>query len=308
MNRSVIFVVVVIAIIGIYWIQSRPNPTREIKTDNKEISENPNQLSEPVLSVRPETIVQGEAVLISIKGLGDEKLKSLTFNGKKLSTFMHLGDPSAMVGVDLRMDTGTYPLVATLSNGDVLKEDIEVKPRNIERAPLGIPDKLGGNTEESQKELINTLVEEAAIMNAIPSADTKLWDGPFRMPINPPITITDTYGYSRITGGNSISHKGTDFRAAIGTPVYAMNSGVVRFTDYLRNYGYTVVIDHGLGLHTVYMHLSEILVKEGQSVNKGDLIAKSGNTGYVIGPHLHLSVRINAISIDPMRFMDIFGE
>ena len=87
-----------------------------------------------------------------------------------------------------------------------------------------------------------------------------------------------------------------------------MNSGKVVFSGSLRNYGHTVIIDHGYGLHTVYMHLSERRVELNQAVGKSELIGLSGDTGYVLGPHLHLSVRINSISIDPMKFMEIFGE
>ncbi|MDP2641908.1 MAG: M23 family metallopeptidase, partial [bacterium] len=159
-----------------------------------------------------------------------------------------------------------------------------------------------------EKTLINTLVQEGAIINSIPTANTVLWSGEFRLPIDEPITITDTYGYSRLTGASSISHKGTDFRASLGTPVFAMNSGTIRFTDFLRNYGNTIVIDHGLGLQTIYMHLSEINVETGDEVKRGDLIGKSGDTGYVLGPHLHLSIKIGGISIDPERFMALFGN
>jgi hypothetical protein len=300
-------------ICGAYWAANQPDSSANTAVPPSDEPSHapvpaPEETKEPNISVRPGEIIQGEAVLVSVKDLGAQKLESLSFDGKKLRTFMYNGSPSALIGMDLRMKTGTYPLVATLSGGQELDESIKVSPRVIETAPLGIPEKLGGNTEESEQELVNTLVEEAAIMNAIPSGDEKLWDGAFRYPIDPPVVITDTYGYSRQTGGSSISHKGTDFRAAIGTPVYAMNSGQVRFTDFMRNYGYTIVIDHGLGLHTVYMHLSKILVENGQMVEKGQLIGKSGDTGYVTGPHLHLSVRINAVSIDPMKFMELFGN
>lgn len=127
------------------------------------------------------------------------------------------------------------------------------------------------------------------------------------MPLEGTITVTDKYGYSRVTGGSSLNHKGVDLRAPLGTPVYAMNDGVVRFTSTMRNYGKTIAIDHGNGILTIYMHLSEIGVKEGQTVKKGELLGKSGDTGYVFGPHLHLTVRINGISIDPMKFMELFG-
>ena len=179
--------------------------------------------------------------------------------------------------------------------------------RYIAKAPLGIPEKLGGDTPEAERELINTLVEEGKLISAVPTEDEKLWEGEFRLPIDEPITITDTYGYSRLTGASSISHKGTDFRAAVGTPVYAMNFGKIVFNRFLRNYGNTIIIDHGLGLHTIYMHLSEIGVPLGADVDKGEEIGKTGDTGYVLGPHLHLSIRIGGISIDPEIFMEIIG-
>ena len=260
------------------------------------------------LSVIPEAITQGEPVLIAMSGMSIAEVESLSVDGKNLGVFLHAGKPSALIGIDLRGRVGTYPLILKLADGREVRKNLIVNEREIITAPLGIPDKLGGNTPEAEQELINTLVQEAALINSIPSEARKLWEGTFRYPIDLPITITDTYGYSRQTGGSSISHKGTDFRAAIGTPVYAMNSGAVRFSSLLRNYGHTVIIDHGFGLHTVYMHLSERSVALGEEVAKGELVGRSGDTGYVLGPHLHLSVRIDGISIDPMKFMEIFGE
>ncbi len=259
------------------------------------------------LLIRPTKVEQGDPALITINGVATlEEIQSLTLNGRALKIFMHEGKPRALAGFDLRGAIGSFPLELRLRNGSTTSAKFVVGEKYIAKAPLGIPDKLGGNTPQAEQELVNTLVEEGKLISAVPSASTKLWEGSFRLPIDPPITITDVYGYSRQTGGSSISHKGTDFRAAIGTPIYAMNSGVVRFTRFLRNYGNTVIVDHGLGLHTIYMHLSEINVKDGQKVQKGDLLGKSGDTGYVTGPHLHLTVRIGGISIDPEKFLTIF--
>jgi murein DD-endopeptidase MepM/ murein hydrolase activator NlpD len=85
-----------------------------------------------------------------------------------------------------------------------------------------------------------------------------------------------------------------------------MNRGVVRLSKKLNTYGNTVVVDHGLGLMTMYMHLSKREVVEGQLVLRGQEIGKSGQTGYAEMPHLHVSIRIAGISIDPMKFMDFF--
>ena len=258
------------------------------------------------ISISPAKIIQGDPVLITINGVATSTVKSLTFDGKTLGTFMHDGKPSAMVGIDLRGRIGSYPVVLTLDDGRKIETKLVVGERVITKEPLGIPEELGGNTPQAERELLNTLVKEGAIISAVPTSPTTLWSGAFRLPLNPPITITDIYGYSRETGASTISHKGTDFRATVGTLVYAMNSGLVRLTTNMRNYGNVIVVDHGLGLHTIYMHLSEILIKNGDAISKGQLIAKSGNTGYVLGPHLHLTIRINGISIDPMKFMELF--
>jgi murein DD-endopeptidase MepM/ murein hydrolase activator NlpD len=263
---------------------------------------------EPSLTISPATILQGEPALITINNIGTSTVRSLSFNSKAVGTFSHEGKLSALVGIDLRQTPGSYPLVLTLSDGSTVKKNLVVGARQVVKAPLGIPEELGGNTPEAEKELLNTLVQEGALISAIPTASEKLWSGAFRVPIDPPITITDVYGYSRLTGASTIAHKGTDFRAAVGTPVYTMNSGTVRFTRNLRNYGNVIGVDHGLGLLTIYMHLSEINVALGQEVKKGELIGKSGNTGYVLGPHLHLTVRINGISIDPLKFLELLGE
>jgi hypothetical protein len=260
-------------------------------------------LVEPELVVTPAEPKQGEPVLISINGTSTAS--SITWRGKRVETFLYEGKPSALVGVDMRATPGSYPVVATLADGTKLTESVTVAKRVVPTAPLGIPDNLGGNTPEAEQTLLTTLAQENVILNDVQTESRALWTGAFGWPVKDPI-VTDEYGYNRQTGASTISHKGTDFRAAIGTPVYAMNDGVVRIAREFRNYGYTVVVDHGLGVQTLYMHLSELLVRPGDKVEKGEEIAKSGKTGYSEFPHLHVSVKIGGISIDPMVFMDLF--
>ncbi len=96
-------------------------------------------------------------------------------------------------------------------------------------------------------------------------------------------------------------HNGVDFKASVGTPVYAPADGVVSFAGYQRAAGYYVIVRHINNYSTVYMHLSKYEVKRGQKVTAGQLIARSGNTGRTTGPHLHYEVRINDRPVNPLK-------
>ncbi|MDO8424042.1 MAG: M23 family metallopeptidase [bacterium] len=304
--KKLILILIPLILLGAYLYRPVTAPVAE---ESKAPVEQEERVLEPILSVRPANPIQGEPVLVTVENIpAGSSIKSLTFNGKSLYIFDDNGKSSALIGIDLRQTPGTYPITLTLSDGQVIKKNLTVGTRTVVKAPLGIPEKLGGDTPEAEKELINTLVEEGAIISAVPTSNEKLWSGKFRLPLEGLVVVTDNYGYSRITGSSNISHKGTDFRAATGTSVYAMNEGIVRFAGYLRNYGHTIIIDHGLGLHTIYMHLSERLVNLNDTVEKGRLIARSGESGYTLGPHLHISIRIGGISIDPEKFMALLGE
>jgi len=258
------------------------------------------------ISVFPEHIIQGEPIRISIESVASlREIKNIKFNGKTLGVFMYKNYPTAIYGADLNIKPGEYRITAELSGGTILEKIITIEKREKIEAPLGIPEKLGGNTPQSQTRLVNTLAEENKSLLGLRTGTKAFWTEKFRFPVSNPI-VTDEYGYSRKTGEYSIAHKGADFRAKEGTKVLAMNRGVVRLTREYRNYGKTVIVDHGLGLQTFYMHLSKINVNVGELVKPGQVIGLSGQTGYASEPHLHLTVRIDDISIDPIKFLELF--
>jgi murein DD-endopeptidase MepM/ murein hydrolase activator NlpD len=100
-------------------------------------------------------------------------------------------------------------------------------------------------------------------------------------------------------------HKGIDIanRNGVGTNIYAVRKGVVSFVGYKTGYGRVVYINHGDGYHTRYAHLSKYIVKKGQRVNQGDIIAKMGNTGRSTGPHLHFEIRYKGIAKNPKNII-----
>lgn len=124
------------------------------------------------------------------------------------------------------------------------------------------------------------------------SSSVPYFNQPFRQPLDS--VITSVYGNRRVyNNAHKSQHLGTDYRAAVGEPVPAVNRGKVLFSGDLFYTGGTVIIDHGLDIFSVYGHLSELKVEEGQIVNGGDIIALSGNTGRSSGPHLHLGIKIH---------------
>ena len=98
-------------------------------------------------------------------------------------------------------------------------------------------------------------------------------------------------------------HRGVDIVVPTGTPVSAMSSGEVRFAGTMSNFGLVVWVDHGDGILTIYAHLSEILVVEGQAVAGGEAVALSGASGNATGPHLHFEIRGRGHQVDPVAML-----
>lgn len=124
-----------------------------------------------------------------------------------------------------------------------------------------------------------------------------------RFPLAGEIKVTSNFNPHRrhpVTGRIS-PHNGVDFKAVVGTPVYAPADGVVTFSGYQRAAGYYLIMRHSNNFSTVYMHLSKSEVKAGQKVIVGQLIARTGNTGRTTGPHLHYEIRINDLPVDPLK-------
>jgi len=134
----------------------------------------------------------------------------------------------------------------------------------------------------------------------------RLWDGPFlRMEGSPEAQYADnrTYYYQ----GREIDkqvHLGVDIAALEQFPVKAANNGIIVFADYLGIYGNTIIIDHGQGIFSSYSHLSSLKVKPGVEVKKGDVIGNTGTTGLAGGDHLHFSMLVHGVFVNPKEWWD----
>jgi murein DD-endopeptidase MepM/ murein hydrolase activator NlpD len=159
---------------------------------------------------------------------------------------------------------------------------------------------------EPPKETLARVKEEQDLKKKVfsESAPESLWMGGFETPAN--AGITAVFGSARVYNGIKRSqHEGLDFRVHTGTPVHAANAGRVILARNLYFEGNCVVVDHGQGLMTVYMHLSKLQVKEGEKVREGQILGLSGGTGRVTGPHLHFAVRWQGEYLNPATLLKL---
>ncbi len=152
--------------------------------------------------------------------------------------------------------------------------------------------------------------EYAAVMYPLfDSFDPNIyWEGGFIEPVVG-YSVTTEYGIKRYVNDATYPtrHAGVDMACAEGTPIVAPNNGKVLFSGYLQLSGNTIVIEHGMGLHSVYLHMSALSCDAGDMVRKGDVIGNVGTTGFSTGPHLHFQLMIGGQSISPWLAFDGSG-
>jgi murein DD-endopeptidase MepM/ murein hydrolase activator NlpD len=256
------------------------------------------------ISFYPEVVSQGEPLMIQINA-SSTKIKKLTFGGVPVRIFNYKNKATGLVGIDLNKTPGEYYVIAETYNGVFAVDKVIIKHRKRKELPYNIPEKLGGNTFESQRNLVRTLAEENNDFKGLKTGNKTWWISGFIPPLVNPV-VGDEFGYYRRIGSLVMPHKGVDYDAPIGTKVISTNDGIVRAVSDSRNYGKYVVIDHGLGVFSFYLHLSETIAKKGTFVYKGDIIGLSGETGYADEPHLHFSIRIYGVTVDPIKFLELF--
>jgi murein DD-endopeptidase MepM/ murein hydrolase activator NlpD len=170
------------------------------------------------------------------------------------------------------------------------------------KVPLTVEKKFTEPTPEQLQQIADGVKIKDDYLNRV--TPDREWRGKFSAPAV--AAISDVYGSQRIFNGKAQRpHYGLDFRVPSGTPVATMNQGKVLLARFLYFEGNCVVIDHGQGLLTLYFHLSEIKVKEGDTVKKGEEVGLSGGTGRATGPHLHVAVRWQGTYLDPARLMQM---
>ena len=264
------------------------------------------------VTLAPALVEAGSPELIRVEAAGAEKVNG-EWLGLKLEFFRASGNKSvwyALAGADVETPTGPSKLTLTAHLHDAqgapltrdLSRDIAIRPAHYATGSLTVAPKFVEPGPEDKAEIdASVKAKQKAFAH---TEDKPLWSGSFLPPVK--AASTASFGTRRMFNGKLASiHKGTDFRAASGTPVLAGNSGTVILAQPLYYEGGCVMIDHGLGLVSISMHLSRIDVKPGQKVGKRDPIGLSGATGRVTGPHLHWAIRWQGAMLDPVKLLHL---
>lgn len=219
----------------------------------------------------------------------------------KSETFTNLGARPrwrAFVGIHRLSPIETKKLTINLGEEEKVI-DLNVTPRNYPVISFNLSQdktKLFGDDEQAKTW---AFIDGA---KANPHSE-QLWEGSFIIPTTGEITL----GFGdklNINGSYAGSHFGIDYANTEGTPIYASNTGKVTLAAWTPSYGNTIVIDHGQNVYTMYLHLSELIVEQGQTVQKGDLIGHMGSTGIATGSHLHFTHFIGGIIVDSQPWID----
>ena len=260
---------------------------------------------------RPPKLLNGAPVLFEVHA--PVKVDSLTGTWLGHNIIFSCNDNGktcfALAGVSIETKPGKYTLEMT---GDAAnkKEPVHLKHTFVVaravypqiKVQLAVEKKFTEPSPEQQAEIAEGVkVKQEYLGRVTPDRE---WRGDFSSPVD--ATTSDVFGSQRIFNGVAQRpHFGLDYRVHTGTPVHSMNDGTVLLARFLYFEGNCVVIDHGQGLLTLYFHLSEFKVKEGETVKRGQEIGLSGGTGRATGPHLHVAVRWEGTYLDPARLLQL---
>ena len=248
--------------------------------------------------VLPSRIYPGDAFMVRVNGLKKTAEPSALFNDKPLhfsscgkGCFMGLG------AADLSTKPGAYRMQLKVGKRKTTLR-MRVLKDKFETINLTLPEeKVSPGPED-----IARIKKEADLLNSIWQIDSeRLWEGDFLLPLQNPLSTP--FGTKRIINVETVSiHRGLDMEGKEGEGIRASNTGRVVLAEELFFGGNTIILDHGQGIFTIYMHMSGFKVSPGDLVSKNDILGFVGSTGRSTGPHLHFGVKVTGINANPVSF------
>jgi murein DD-endopeptidase MepM/ murein hydrolase activator NlpD len=244
---------------------------------------------------RPSTVAPGDPFVITVHS--NPVRPSATFNGLEMA-FSECGRGCyvALGAAGLETGPGEYPLAVT-AGGEVKTLSLKVIEKTFSSQRLTLPEDQVILSAEDKARAEREAIMFRAIWNTV--TVERHWDGNFIMPLDNDLSAN--FGIRRFMNGKPKSrHRGVDIRGRAGEHVLAANSGRVALVGDTFFGGNTIVIDHGLGLYTIYMHLSKSNVVSDEYITKGDVVGFVGSSGRSTGPHLHFGIKMNSNNVNPV--------
>lgn len=247
-----------------------------------------------------QSVINGQTAVIAFSAIPKES--RVTYGKKNIPLLQHPTNKKKhfiLLPIAYRSTSGEKKLLVTYPDGEK-RLDLHVEKGDYRSETITVtPSKVKPNKKQAKR----TSSEYKEAMKIYHTLNPKrYWDKPFVHPMSS--QITSPFGTARVYNGSLKSfHSGTDFRAAVGTPVHAVNDGVVVLAKDRYYAGNSIVIDHGKGLYSCYYHLSKMSVKVGDKVSQNDKLGLSGSTGRVTGPHLHFAIMLYGVQVDPLQLL-----
>lgn len=272
------------------------------------LQEGPGALPPEVINVEVNALplVQGKTLVIKV-GMQGEVFLGGTLLDRNLNFFRDgVGNSVALQGIHAMTQPGFYPLSITgeLEDGSQFSfsQLVYLRDGGYPFDPVLTVDPTTLDPAVTQPEDLqwSSLV--------LPVTERKRWEGRFAVPVDSLFAdcFPSRFGYRRAynDGPYNYFHTGLDFCGSTGNEIYSPAQGEVIFGGPLAVRGNAAIIDHGWGVYTGYMHMSEILVEAGDMVDVGQLIGRVGSTGRVTGPHLHWEVFVGGVQVDPLDWLE----
>ncbi len=249
-----------------------------------------------VFIVVPQQPAQGDIVRLTMDMPRGASTGKVAFAGRTFGGFVTGGLLNVYVGVDIDTGPGTHAIAYEFSNGERGEREFSVVKKEFATEQLTVDSKY---TDLDPSDLSRSNAEKARLEALWPASfEDRLWTKSFVKPADG--ANGSPFGLRRYFNGEPRSpHTGLDIKASSGSPVYASNNGRVVLAEDLFFTGNTIVVDHGLGLFTLYAHLSGMEVKAGDDVERSQLIGRVGATGRATGPHLHWAVNLGGTRVNP---------
>jgi len=268
------------------------------------------EFADLVIAGPTQAVYPGDVVAISIEAQG----LSQSVEGKVFARLVPLwlaaeNQWRGVFGVPLDTPAGQYEIAIHAIGEPVANTtgrfSFRVQDKDFATRRLRLDQKFVDPPQAEAQRIAQDAKTMANIFSKVRPA--RLWDGPFQAPVS----NASNSSFGRLTlfnGAPRGRHQGADFRSPAGTSVRAPNAGEVVLASDLYFAGSTVILDHGLGLYSLFAHLSKFQVSVGDHVATGEVVARSGATGRVTGAHLHWAVRLGNTSVDPLSLIKASAE